>query len=130
MTSAIIIICTFMSVASIVLTTTAYNRASTTANECLYSAEIDLFADRDAYSSNDEFTNEFIHIVREIMPDSQAYDVNIYGVDYKKGLLDAEIVCYYDTVYNQTRNIAVRRTMIFDKEKDSGTSIDDGLLDH
>lgn len=71
-------------------------------------------------ASNDEYIAEFSLNLIRLLQSSQDIDIEVYGVDYQKGLLD---VCVKRKIYyplNKVRTLSVRKTSIIEEVEREG----------
>ena len=64
--------------------------------------------------SNQEYIAEFKMNLDKIKPAKAEYSVNVYGVDYEKGLLDVGVVSSFKLLNGQEKTIECRKTSIVD----------------
>lgn len=132
-TCIIIILCTFLLIGSVTVTSNAKQRAVNTANECAYSAIVSVYDSPDEWNSNDELAEAYIEAAEAYLKSqNQRGAIKIYGIDYEKGLIDAEVVCYYQDLFGEFgvrsgeyREVAERRTVVIDKSKENIVSNED-----
>lgn len=69
---------------------------------------------RKTITSNEQYLDEFlIHFYKLITTDSD-YIINVYGIDYTKGLLDIEIESHFKMFNGKEKVIKSRKTSIID----------------
>lgn len=91
--------------------TTAVDSAISTTERVLYDG-------REEFSSNQEYLNEFNDNLKELLEKENSsiqYEVDVYGIDYEKGLIDVEVRAKYKNVIGSDRECSVRKTMIIEK---------------
>lgn len=91
--------------------TTAVDSAINTTERVLYDG-------REEFSSNQEYLQEFNDNLKELLEKenpSIQYEVDVYGIDYEKGLIDVEVRAKYKNVIGSDRECSVRKTMIIEK---------------
>lgn len=69
---------------------------------------------RKTITSNEQYLDEFlIHFYKLVTTDSD-YIINVYGIDYTKGLLDIEIESHFKMFNGKEKVIKSRKTSIID----------------
>lgn len=84
-------------------------------NDAIYQTELQLYEEKDSITSDFELRDAFIHNIKDNKFDNRKYTVNFYGYDYKKGMLDVEVVYEYTNPFGNPIQFNARRTMIIDK---------------
>ena len=99
-------------------------------NTSLNSAQHALMEQQTDIRSNDEYKEFFATILKQALYGKEGefkerdvkYGVNIYGIDYEKGLLDVGVTATYNRIFGKLageetrKEFEVRRTIITDKE--------------
>ena len=89
-----------------------------TIDDSIYTTQLVLFDESEEISSNEMYIEKFReHLQRQLKEKKDGnikYSVDIYGVDYEKGLMDAEVTARYKNLLGQERQVKSRRTMIIE----------------
>ena len=68
-------------------------------------------ADNSCYTSNQDYLDDLTKNLKALITTESTYFINVYGIDYEKGLLDVEIVCGY-RILGKNKMLSVRKTSI------------------
>ena len=71
-------------------------------------------ADDSCYKSNDDYLDDLKRNLKALITTKSIYEIDVYGVDYEKGLLDVEIKCKYTQTNGKIKTLSVRKTSIID----------------
>ncbi|MEE1038658.1 MAG: hypothetical protein U0K95_05765 [Eubacterium sp.] len=89
-----------------------------TIDDSIYTTQLVLFDQSEEIDSNEVYIRKFReHLQTQLKEKKERnikYSVDIYGVDYEKGLMDAEVTARYKNLIGQERQVKSRRTMIIE----------------
>lgn len=105
-------------VAAIQTRSNVQEELTTAVDSAINTTERVLYDGREEFSSNQEYLNEFNYNLKELLEkknSSIVYEVDVYGIDYEKGLIDVEVRAKYKNIIGSDRECSVRKTMIIEK---------------
>ncbi len=70
--------------------------------------------------SNEEYIGEFSQNLLRLLQSTHGVDVEVYGVDYQKGLLDVCVKTKIQYPFRQIKELAVRKTSIVEEVESEG----------
>lgn len=122
--SALILVCVFLIMGTLAMSSSLSNEVETSVNSAVYSAERTLYDQRDEIKSNDQYIATFKQQLQKEMISKkiESCKVDVYGVDYKKGLIDVKVTATYKNLYGGTKTVETRKTMIIDQSVESQRS--------
>lgn len=89
-----------------------------TIDDSIYTTQLVLFDQSEEIDSNEVYIRKFREHLQTQLKEKKdgniKYSVDIYGVDYEKGLMDAEVTARYKNLIGQERQVKSRRTMIIE----------------
>lgn len=77
----------------------------------------ELFDTRGAeitFSSNDDYRSYFISTLAKLITSNSKYTIDVYALDYQKGLISIAVNCTYNTVFATKKVLTTRKTSIID----------------
>lgn len=116
-----VIFFTFIAMSGLITDALMYQEASIACNEAIYETELMLTEEEGSIGSNGEFVDAFRAFALPLLSHPEKYVINVYGADYKTGLLSVGIEYTSKHVAgidgSTPRSVEVRRTMIIDEAR-------------
>lgn len=115
--AALITIFTFTMVLSMQFSSNLTNDTKEFVDEAVYTTQLVLLED-EGFIESDE---DYIDVLRTNIKtqtskkDNIDFSLNIYDADYKKGLLDVELIAKYKNILGSEKTIVERKTSIIDE---------------
>lgn len=69
-------------------------------------------ANNSCFKSNDDYLKDLTDNIAKAINTDSVYTVDVYGIDYEKGLLDVGINCTYKTPTGKLKTLTTRKTSI------------------
>ena len=85
----------------------------------IYQAQRVLLDQRYEINSNEEYISELISRISQMSHYCKDIDIDIYGVDYEKGLLDVEVSSELVYPFSLKGKMSIRKTSIIDSGGDN-----------
>lgn len=79
-----------------------------------------LYDKRYEINSNEELVSEFHRNLLLQINSTSNLIVNVYGLDYQKGLLDVELILEFKYIDGRTGEVSARKTVLIEQEERVG----------
>lgn len=113
------IVFTFIIVISIQTQANIREEIYTALDSSINTTERVLYDKRVNISSNDMYLEEFNKNLKSMLKEREdvMYYIDVYGIDYEKGLLDIQVRGVYKNLLGNDIEVRLRKTMIIDAVK-------------
>lgn len=115
--AALITIFTFTMVLSMQFSSNLTNDTREFVDEAVYTTQLVLLEDEGFIESDEDYIDVLRTNIRTqtSKKDNIDFSLNIYDADYKKGLLDVELIAKYKNILGSEKTIVERKTSIIDE---------------
>lgn len=115
--AALITIFTFTMVLSMQFSSNLTNDTKEFVDEAVYTTQLVLLEDEGFIESDEDYIDVLRTNIRTqtSKKDNIDFSLNIYDADYKKGLLDVELIAKYKNILGSEKTIVERKTSIIDE---------------